>query len=123
MAISLCPNATKQFVLPEDRETPKDQQTVFRIKVFSAGEFRKFLKKAKIITSKKNDDRTLTETCDEILELCKQGVVGWQNLKDQDGQDVPFSADRLEDLPNNHLYDLLYGIIELNTVGAQNQKN
>lgn len=109
VALTLTP---REYVLKCDRELPQDQQSVFLIRPLTAKETTEVTDRLRFSgrtiefgegEEKKSfpvpDNRT-----DNLYQIVRLGLVGWKNFKDESGKDVPFGADRDENL--NYLYTL-----------------
>lgn len=78
MAVAIDPNTRELYVLREDRLAPPGAQTTFLLRPVTAGEF-----------------SALTAAAGREVfahELAFAGLVGWENLRDTEGADVPYSA-------------------------------
>lgn len=83
---------TVDFVLPQDRALPPEQQTVFQLQTLSARN------RARVTDAMLGLDvtgqATLTGAGTGCLVACLYGLAGWRNLRDAAGNEVVFKMRR-----------------------------
>jgi len=97
MAITALCKKERDYVLKCDRDS--DDPTVFKLR--SLDRFESAEVQRKIENPKKEN---VSETIDKYLS---QGLVGWTNLKDSEGNEVPFSTDNMRLLGFDYANELL----------------
>jgi hypothetical protein len=88
MAIAVNPNEPFDYVLEADRDLPPDEQTVFHLRPLSHSQ-----------RTKLDDLRFRMEGKTQVVgtpagymqdQVLKAGLMGWDNLRDAHGEQVPF---------------------------------
>lgn len=123
MAIAVSVDQIKDFILEEDQKSPKEEQTVFKLRPLTARQ------------------RALVQDCSELasdgvsikmhvgtiqLKTVEAGLVSWSNFKDAAGVEVKFGKNAMKNmdrLPVQVITQLYAAITDLNTVGAEEEKN
>lgn len=101
------------YVLKEERELPESEQTVFRLRPLTYREHEDIERGSKVAFERKTDRaEVLAETKAVARRVLNLGLVGWRNLRDEEGHEVEFR--RLEkkgsfSLPEEAL-DILSGV-------------
>jgi len=113
---------TKEYVLESDRELPVEQQTTFIIGTLSK---RQFLDTLGVINEYRGseDIKDVPKFFEDLERVARLGVRGWRNLKNTEGQDVPYDAERIADLTPVMLQELVMELIAFNTIGGRDRKN
>jgi hypothetical protein len=128
MAVARSTKEVFDYVLKEDRELPKEKQTVFHLRRLS--------------TRHAVRARDLAEDQGRMCEFAlRAGVAGWDNFADEDGKAVecrhdkgsvpvfgidvaePMSMDSLNRIPPHVVGELATAIITGNTLTSDDVKN
>jgi len=59
---------------------------------------------------------------EEALDLTKEAVTGWENIEDEDGNPVPYSAEALDELVSSNFEFLTKMIEALNVASGMSDK-
>ena len=97
------PGAIRDFICEEDEDLPKEEQTIYRIKILSAEESAAIENKAVSFTANRqkgrrnqNEAEAHANTGTVVLDTLRAGLVGWVNQRayDHEGKivDVPFAT-------------------------------
>jgi hypothetical protein len=100
--------AVKRYILKQDRELPPEEQTVFLIQPMSS-EFQAKLDDQTVpvegavyeLETKDNKVKmplTVQAAAQKDIQKLKESLVGWENLKTEDGQDVKFDKATATDM-------------------------
>lgn len=127
MAIAVDPKKVFDYVLLCDREQPKEQQTIFHLKVLTARELADIEDKAARADMQGNlEFRSGTQ----IIRILNAGMKGWSNFKNAAGEEVAFrennGAPRQENwdvLRPEWRRELANAITEQNALTEADQKN
>jgi len=111
MAITALSKRERDYVLKCDRDS-KDP-TVFKLRSLDRFESAEVQRKIK--------DPQKENASDLIDKYLSQGLIGWTNLKDPDGEEVPFSNDNLRLLGFDYSNELLLEIT--GAVSPEEEKN
>lgn len=98
----------KRYILKQDRELPPEEQTVFLIQPMSS-EFQAKLDDQTVpvegavyeLETKDNKVKmplTVQAAAQKDIQKLKESLVGWENLKTEDGQDVKFDKATATDM-------------------------
>src|SRR6185295_13094406 len=90
MAIGISRKTRISFILPRERELPKEQQTIFYLRSLSAltrGEYTEYRSSLPTDPEKIKLMDGLAKWSIRILKEC---LVGWENFKDSEGQPLQF---------------------------------
>lgn len=87
MAIAVDPARTFDYVLQCDRELPKEQQTVFQLKVLTAKELAQIEDNAVVIDK---EEKIAVNSGSTVLKTLRVGLQAWENFKDANGNPVMF---------------------------------
>src|SRR5512139_1751638 len=89
MARAVDPSRAFDYVLEEDRKLEKDEQTIFHLKVLSARELAQL--EDAMSTVKLGTEGTMQiNSGSHVLKVLDMGVVGWDNLKGENGNLIAF---------------------------------
>lgn len=84
------PKKPRRYVLNVEKNLPEEQRTVFLLKVLTVEE-RDQLHASFVKAKKENTDNI------DYMKLNREcvslGLVGWENAKDEDGEEIPFDKD------------------------------
>lgn len=111
MAITALCKKERDYILKCDRDS--DDPTIFKLRSldrFESAEVQRRIKDPK----KEN----ISESIDRYLS---QGLVEWRNLKDSEGNEVPFSVDNMRLLGFDYANELLQEIV--GAVSPEEEKN
>jgi hypothetical protein len=87
MVVAVDPQAPFNYILEEDRES--EAPTVFKLKALSARELARIEDGVRLDLQRQ--EMTL-RSGSKPLDILAAGLVGWENLKDAQGKEVPFKA-------------------------------
>ncbi len=91
MAVAIDPNTTFDYVLKEDRKLPREQQTVFKLKVLSARELARIEDNIAVFDKEGNQAVRMGT---KVIEILSAGLRGWENLRDRNGGVITYSEHR-----------------------------
>lgn len=126
--------AVKRYILKQDRELPPEEQTVFLIQPMSS-EFQAKLDDQTVpvegavyeLETKDNKVKmplTVQAAAQKDVQKLKESLVGWENLKTEDGQDVKFDKATATDMLYVEWRDELCAFIDsLNYMSEDEVKN
>lgn len=126
--------AVKRYILKQDRELPPEEQTVFLIQPMSS-EFQAKLDDQTVpvegavyeLETKDNKVKmplTVQAAAQKDIQKLKESLVGWENLKTEDGQDVKFDKATATDMLYVEWRDELCTFIDsLNYMSEDEVKN
>lgn len=77
-----------------DCDKGKSPPPTFHFKYLTTREWRQLSD----LTKKYFESETVIDAADFLMERVSFGLIGWSNIKDRNGDDVPFSMDNLEDV-------------------------
>jgi hypothetical protein len=106
MAIARLRTAVEDYTLEEDRELPPEEQSVFKLKILSPHE------------SARLQDRMTGEKTYAMntLDAVREGLKGWENLNDADGNPIKFKGSKAGQFEESNLdYLEQEWILELGT--------
>lgn len=90
MVIALTPRLRHPYVLRRERSLAAEQRTTFYLRTLTVEERAALMD---ISSSFDQDDRTIRVPAGtQALSTVRAGLLGWSNLKDDKGADVPFEA-------------------------------
>lgn len=124
----------KRYILKQDRELPPEEQTVFLIQPMSS-EFQAKLDDQTVpvegavyeLETKDNKVKmplTVQAAAQKDIQKLKESLVGWENLKTEDGQDVKFDKATATDMLYVEWRDELCAFIDsLNYMSEDEVKN
>lgn len=128
MAIAVDPDKVVPYVLIEDRKLPVEQQTRFLCKFLSAREDAQI--QDNVVRGNTDEKSMQVKSGSTVLETLRKGLRGWENFKDQNGNDVPWRENNgtPRDENFNHLKphwrrEIANFITEQNTLKAEEIKN
>jgi len=123
MAIAIEPGRIVDYVLKNDRKLPKEQQTVFKIKVLTARELAQIEDSYSTIDM---DGQFHFKTGTRTLAILDVAVTGWENLKDKKEQPIPYdkgNANRWDYLRQDYRTELANFITEQTRLNEGELKN
>ena len=88
------PNATGWYTLRGDREKPAATRPMFECRFVTKGGKLKVRRMIDNAVETKDDAVYGKILADSI----RSGVVGWRNIRDKDGNEIPFSLEALNDI-------------------------
>ncbi|BDQ01947.1 MAG: hypothetical protein KatS3mg036_0501 [Ignavibacterium sp.] len=125
MAIALS-RKTVDYILESDRKLDKSEQTIFKIKPLSAKQYAR-IQDSMRFSRKDNGDSNIENLGTYTYEVLLYGLVGWENFKDADSQEVKFNSKAVDEsidyLPIDVRYELANAIMELSLLGGDKEKN
>jgi len=111
----------RPFVLEEDRDKPEEEQTVFQLKGLTQDEWDAVIP---LIGGKNADSITLLGST--ASKICRYTLGGWDNLKDEEGEIVPFSKkmkDNLNHLSAGQRMEIAVEALNRNQLNKEDEKN
>ena len=93
MPLAINPNVPFDYVLDCDRALPKEEQTLFRLKVLTPNELAEIEDGS--ATFDTNSQQVTIKTGTKVINILKKGLVGVINLKLADGSDVKFTTTKI----------------------------
>lgn len=92
MPIALDPKSTFPYVLKDDRELPKEQQTVFQLRGLTVSE--EATVTDSMILAHGGVEELSVRAGTHQLTVLRYGLKGWSNFKNADGADVAFEVEK-----------------------------
>lgn len=96
MPIATTPSQTREWVLPEEKNLPAAQQTVFVLRAVSYAVRQQFGVLIGRTGAESNEDILASIDPDDMARMfvlaIKASLVGWRNFRDETGAEVPFVA-------------------------------
>lgn len=127
MPIALDPKATFDYVLEDDRDLPKKEQTAFTLRGLTVAEEAKVADS--MISSIPGQEELSFRSGTHQLTVLRYGLRGWSNFKDGDGGEVKYESTRgaprhvsdecLDRLLARHRGELVGAILERGTVSEE----
>lgn len=119
MPIALRRDAIHRVVLSSDRSLPESDQAVFLVRVMTGHD------EACVIESLRDAAGTdSAKQIDVARELLEQVVIGWENLSDIDGQQIPSLSRRFDQiLTSGEMWELFQLAFEANRITATERGN
>lgn len=124
MPIALDPKSTFSYVLRDDRELPKEQQTVFELRGLTVAEEASVTDS--MILAHGGVEELSVRAGTHALTVLRFGLKGWSNFKNADGADVAFEVEKghprhitdtcLDRLAPKHRQELMQAILDRGTV-------
>jgi len=120
MAVAFDKKRTSDFVTPQDKLLPADQQTTFILVQLSQDEFDEMqLHYAEIADAEAKTPGKVDPSMPRLRWAVRMALRGWKNFKMADGRDAPFNLDADgrpsdETLKLLHAQDLLSIFHEIN---------
>jgi len=117
MAVGINPNKCFRYILESDRKLAKKDQTVFLIKPVRASQYKELI----------SGYAPESLDFDKVYVLLNSCVTGWENLRDQDGENILFKENSLTDnwdcLTLPQITELSKAILEFNIISGEERKN
>jgi len=85
--------AQQKYICKDDRDLPVEEQTIFTLRRIPLPKLAKIedeLYKATGIGKRREEK---IRTGNNQMKILQEGLAGWENFKDEDGEDIPFSND------------------------------
>lgn len=128
MVIAADPRIPFDYILGIDRKKPRQEQTVFKLKILSPTEEAEIQDSGISMVKEQEFKFNLGK---KKIQILKAGLVGWNNFKDRDGKDVLFNTDKngeptdesLSRLRPEWRTELANAITEQNTMSEEEIKN
>jgi len=118
MPLALDPECTFKHVLTHDKKKPEGEQPYFVFHYLSDKDW-KFAAKVSETIDDLGPDAALKEREDAI----RLGLVGWGNMFDRKGGEIPYDPDRLEEIINPvEMWELLVALMTRTIPGAEDLK-
>ena len=121
MAVALT-RKQQEYILTEDKELSEDLQTKFFIKPLSAKKYADIQEKMKI-TGEGEEARIQGSY---YLDVLKEGLVGWSNFKDAEGNEIKFNNKNMDDnldyLSVPQRFEISGAIMSASILGEQKEK-
>lgn len=83
---------TRSYVLQEDREKPEAEQTIFHLRLMKA---RAKMKIMDSIVGFEDGEASIGDAGSALYDACRYGIDRWDNLKDENGEDVLIRTRRI----------------------------
>lgn len=106
---------TIEYICKEDRELPKEDQTVWELKLLGAKEQAKLRDDLYEISGMGEGRTERFKTGSTALKALELGLKGWRNFRYDDGEPVPFSVENFDCIPpetRDELSNIVRGIKE-----------
>jgi len=124
MPIALDPKSTFSYVLRDDRELAKEQQTVFELRGLTVAEEASVTDS--MILAHGGVEELSVRAGTHALTVLRYGLRGWSNFLDSAGQPVPFETEKghprhctdacLDRLAPRHRQELMQAILDRGSV-------
>ncbi len=125
MTIAVSKNKIHEYILKSHKELPETERAVFSLKTLTA---RKFARVLKLFEDIQKDKKSGIDKLNEaVIDIFRIVLKGWDNLFDDDGNQVFYSyndIDKILDcLSLAELYELVEGVMECNGLSETQVKN
>jgi len=120
------------YILEGDREIAPEEQTVFRLKPLSWRD-REAISEQQVFTTRSGMGYVPANQEAKIRKILSAGLMGWRNLRDENGSDVAFSMevkggerripDELLERIAPFRMELTEAILDASSLGADAKKN
>lgn len=57
------------------------------------------------------------------INIALKQVKGWKNVNDENGESIAFTRSRLDDIPNEIMFELIGRIAEISHISEEEEKN
>jgi hypothetical protein len=94
MPLILEPNATYKIVLSTDSDKPESKQPYFSFRYLNGREWLKLARLSDEFETSNKGDNTLQL----VFKAIRISLIGWGNMIDIDGQEIPYDPAKLEDI-------------------------
>lgn len=121
MPLALDPQETFDLVLESDQAKPEAEQPTFTFRYLSNREWKQVAKTTDKLSELRKEglDNMLTS----IEEGLKVGLVDWKNIKDRDGNSIPYDPARLDDIIiQAEMFELLFAVRDKTCLGYLDKK-
>lgn len=128
MVTAIDPERTFDYVLKEERGS--ENPTIFKLKVLTARELAEIEDSVSSFFSGKGEVELRIRPGTEILQILKRGLRGWENFKDDKGNNIPFREnnavpreDNFDRIRPEWRRELANAITEMLTMSEEEEKN
>jgi hypothetical protein len=94
MSLAADPKSTYSHVLFSDRQLPEEKQPVFYFRYLTSRQYRNFDVHRKEFSTAENSEDVISAAL-KVLEMV---LVGWKNVKNENGEDIEFDIAKTEDI-------------------------
>lgn len=94
MSLAADPNQKFEYVLKSDRELEKEKQPVFEFRYLTVRLWRKMVTLSNEFAAAKGS----AEIVDAAVNINREILAGWKNVKDANGNEITFDIEKLEDI-------------------------
>ena len=130
MAIGISRKTKIPFILPRERELPKEQQTIFYLRSLSALTRGEYTEYRSTLPSDGSGDKPLEGLAKWSVRILKECLVGWENFKDAEGKDLPFSIgpgdlatdESIDCIGTNDIFALSVGAVNASFLSEEDKK-
>lgn len=101
MPLPLEPNETFEIILKSDKDKPREIQPRFIYRHLTCRQWKKVAKfkdNLDEIAKDKSAKDVLDRMLNEIKETATTNLIGWVNMKDLQGNSIPFDIEKFEDI-------------------------
>lgn len=98
MPIAFDPEQRAEFVLSSDKDRPEGQRITWIAKFLTVRQAMRVRELTRRVSEAKTDD----EISAAIREGLGVGIVGWRGARGEDGKELPFSIDAIDDVLTTH---------------------
>jgi hypothetical protein len=125
MAVAITKKSS-EYILDQDKELDKLEQTIFNIKPLSAKQYAKIQDTMKLSRAD-NGETNIENIGSYTYDVLVYGLEGWSNFKDETGNQVKFNSKSIESsidyLGVEMRYELANAIMQLSVLGGDKEKN
>ena len=131
MVIAVDPDASIEVVLDEDKEKPRNQQTIFLAKPLVYSRLKVFMAKFAKLKNISEGEEFSSEDIDDFIDILGDILTGWKNFKTESGKDIKFVIGK-DGKPDIKMWDhfnitgvtkLFSKILEASTIDEETVKN
>ena len=110
MITGITPGTRYNYILKAEKNLPKEEQTIFQMKSLTGEEMIEVL------------DLTAAGTHKAFLVSIQLAIVGWENFKDDKGNDIPYKLENVARIPWECWAKMSADILADNQVSAELKK-
>ncbi len=97
--VGLDPTKERTYVAKCEQELPKDEQTVYKVRMLRLHEAANIKDDIYRVTGLGKERKETLRTGSIEVEVLKTCMLGWENFKSDEGKDVPFNLENIDWIP------------------------
>lgn len=131
-------DAVSDYICKEDRDLPKDQQTIFKVGVLDSLTMADISQMDVEFNPESKEKKIRANIAGRELDYVRHGLKGWENFKDATGQEIQARFDTvsrggrttktlhdscLRQIPAKVIKELAEAILDINELSERDEKN